>query len=126
VDSALGDVISINVCGTLDNICTTVQRSVSELQTGITIDVEPGSYSVLLTAPYNILTATGIAESLVQTFTLEEADPVDPVVVPEVVPEVPRDPSETNIGLVIISLLGVSVIGSVGVFIYSFRKMYIR
>jgi hypothetical protein len=122
VDSVLGDVISVNVCGTLDNICTTVQRSVSELQVGITIDVEPGSYSVLLTAPYNTLTATGIAESLVQTFTLEEADPIDPVVVPEV----PRDPSETNIGLVIISLLGVSVIGSVGVFIYSFRKMYIR
>ena len=119
-DSALEDVVDVNVCNTSDSICTTVQRSVSELQAGIKIDVQPGAYSVSLSAPYNILTTMGVAESLVRTISVESV-PVQPVA-----PVPPREPLNIDLGFVIVSILGGSLIGLGVVFIYSFRKMYLR
>jgi hypothetical protein len=120
-DSALADVIDINVCNTSDSICTVVQRSVSELQAGVSIEIEPGAYRVSLSAPYNIITTVGVAESLVQTISLDETAPEQPVS-----PVTPRDPSDISLGFVIVSILGTALIGFGGIFIYSFRKMYIR
>jgi hypothetical protein len=120
-DSALADVIDINVCNTSDSICTVVQRSVSELQAGVSIEIEPGAYRVSLSAPYNIITTVGVAESLVQTISLDETAPEQPVA-----PVTPREPSDISLGFVIVSILGTALIGFGGIFIYSFRKMYIR
>jgi hypothetical protein len=60
------------------------------------------------------------APSIVRLSSIPEPTP-EPVI-----PVTPSEPMNVNLGVLVASVVGALAVGFVGVFVYSFRKMYIR
>lgn len=129
-DSSISELVEVSVCNQATEVCTVVERSVAELTAGVQIPVtEDGEYSVTLSTPYNVLTSTGTATSEVRLaiVTTSEPDPSPepgPGSIPTPVPN--PESSELGLGRLLLILVSVGVVGFIGVFIYSFRSVYLR
>jgi hypothetical protein len=117
VDNTVSPNVEIDICDDNSDECTKEVRTVSQVLAGTEIDLPYDEQTVTLR-----LTYTTNAEP--QTIELPTSISLRTPEVP-VAPE-PSEPSNGNPGVLIAAVIGTISIGFVGVFIYSFRRLYIR
>jgi len=121
VDLTVLSVAQVLVCDSNSNACETETRTVSQLLAGTEVPLSFEQQTISVKLDYDVQTSTGRLELSTRAIELIETPPG---VTPE--PVVPREPLNLNVGVLIGSIVGVIGVGFGGVFIYSFRKMYLR
>ena len=124
---AIADVI---ICDANSANCVTEARTVSQLLAGTEVTLPYEEQTITVKLNYDIQTSAGSLEIESRLIAVNEpASPEpepEPVPEPEPTPQPPREPLNVNLGVVVASIVGVVAAGVVGLFLFSFRRFYVR
>jgi hypothetical protein len=124
VDLTVISIAEVVVCDRNSNACVTETRTVSELLAGTEIPLSFDEQTITVKLDYDLQTSAGTLELSTRAITLSDETP-DPTPEP-VIPVTPSEPIDLNLGVLVASVVAALAVGFVGVFVYSFRKMYLR
>ncbi len=128
VDLTVVSIAEVVVCDSNSDECVTETRTVSQLVAGTQIPLAFDEQTITVKLDYDVQTSAGTLELPTNAISLSEPTPEPtPEPEPEPVPtDPPSEPIDLNLGVLVASVVGALAVGFVGVFVYSFRKMYLR
>ena len=124
VDLTVTSTAEVIVCDRNSNACVTETRTVSELLAGTEVPLSFDEQTITVKLDYDLQTSAGTLELSTRSITNVDQTP-EPTPEP-VIPVTPSEPIDLNLGVLVASVVGALAVGFVGVFVYSFRKMYLR
>lgn len=122
VDNTINPSVEIDICDENSDSCTKEVRTVSQVLAGTEVELPYEDQTVTLRLTY---TTNAAPQTIELPTTISLRSPVVPPIPQPPTPQ-PIEPINGNMGVVVASVIGTLAIGFVGVFIYSFRKMYIQ